>query len=124
LEYRIVLLYSRDRGRREAQIGATLEPGTADLGFRNRTAILFNIAPSRDVTFRGRDERGQPAMASLLIKDKVGRVYPARSKRLAPDFFFQDQVYRADGETVRLPPGDFTITCGPGPGDLPETPTI
>ena len=27
LEYRIVLLYSRDRGRREAQIGATLAPG-------------------------------------------------------------------------------------------------
>jgi hypothetical protein len=33
-------------------------------------------------------------MASFLIKDKAGHVYPARSKRLAPDFFFQDQVYR------------------------------
>ena len=47
LEYRIVLLYSRDRGRREAQIGASLGPGTEDIGFRNRTAVLFDVAPSR-----------------------------------------------------------------------------
>src|SRR5262245_3936198 len=41
LEYRIALLYSRDRGRREAQIGAMAGPGTEDIGFRNRTAVLF-----------------------------------------------------------------------------------
>ena len=44
LEYRIALLYSRDRGRREAQIGAVLGPGTEDIGFRNRTAVLFEVA--------------------------------------------------------------------------------
>src|SRR2546425_913125 len=68
LEYRIVLLYSRDRGRREAQIGAMLGSGTEDIGFRNRTGILFDIAPSHDVTFRVRDERGQPATSSFLIR--------------------------------------------------------
>ena len=124
LEYRIVLLYSRDRGRREAQIGASLGPGTEDIGFRNRTALLFDVAPSRDVTLRVRDENGRPSMASFVVKDKLGRVYPARSKRLAPDFFFQEQVYRADGETVRLPAGDFTITCGRGPEYIPETRTV
>jgi hypothetical protein len=46
LEYRIVLLYSRDRGRREAQIGANLGAGTADIGFRNRTAAPSTL-PSR-----------------------------------------------------------------------------
>ena len=121
LEYRIVLLYSRDRGRREAQIGATIGTGTADIGFRNRTAVLFDIAPSRDVTLRVRDESGRPTTASFVVQDKVGRVYPARSKRLAPDFFFQDQIYRADGETVRLPDGEFTVTCGRGPEYVPET---
>jgi hypothetical protein len=121
LEYRIVLLYSRDRGRREAQIGANLWAGTADIGFRNRTAVLFEIAESRDVTLRVRDENGKPTTASFLIQDKVGRVYPARSKRLAPDFFFQDRIYRADGETVRLPDGPFTVTCGRGPEYIPET---
>ncbi|MGH9254792.1 MAG: CehA/McbA family metallohydrolase [Vicinamibacterales bacterium] len=124
LEYRIVLLYSRDRGRREAQIGAQLDPGTEDIGFRNRAAVLFDVAPSRDVMFRVRDENGRPTTASFIIKDAIGRSYPARSKRLAPDFFFQDQVYRADGETVRLPAGEFTFICGRGPEYVPETRTV
>src|SRR5207249_1374080 len=121
LEYRIVLLYSRDRGRREAQIGAMLGSGTEDVGFRNRAAVLFDIAPSHDVTCHVRDERGQPVTASFLIRDSVDRVYPARPKRLAPDFFFQNQIYRADGETVRLPAGAFTMTCSRGPEYIPET---
>ncbi len=121
LEYRAVLLYSRDRGRREAQLGASLGPGTEDIGFRNRATVLFDVAPSDEVTLRVRDETDKPAMASFIVKDKVGRVYPARSKRLAPDFFFQEQIYRADGETIRLPAGEFTITCGRGPEYIPET---
>ena len=124
LEYRIALLYSRDRGRREAQIGAMAGPGTEDIGFRNRTAVLFEVTPSRDISLRVRDENGKPAMASFRIKDKVGRIYPARSKRLAPDFFFHEQIYRADGESVRLPAGEFTVTCGRGPEYIPETRTI
>lgn len=124
LEYRIALLYSRDRGRREAHIGASLGPGTEDIGFRNRAAVLFDVAPSRDVTLRVRDEIGRASMASFVVKDRFGRVYPARSKRLAPDFFFQEQIYRADGETIRLPAGEFTITCGRGPEYIPETRTV
>src|SRR5712692_2166278 len=124
LEYRILLLYSRDRGRREAQIGALLGSATDDIGYRNSTAVLFDIAASRDVTFRVHDERGQPTMASFVIRDSLGRVYPARSKRLAPDFFFQNQIYRTDGESVRLPAGEFTVTCGRGPEYIPETRTV
>ena len=124
LEYRIALLYSRDRGRREAQIGAMVGPGTEDIGFRNRTAVLFEVAPSRDISVHVRDENGKPAMASFRITDKVGRIYPARSKRLAPDFFFHEQIYRADGESVRLPAGEFTVTCGRGPEYISETRTI
>ena len=115
VEYRIVLLYSRDRGRREAQIGASVSPGTEDIGFRNRVAIVFTAAPSHDVTFRIRDEHGRPAIASLLVQDALGRVYPARSKRLAPDFFFQRQVYRGDGEHLRLPAGTYSLAAGRGP---------
>src|SRR5262249_2246621 len=59
-----------------------------------------------------------------VIKDKAGHVYPARGKRLAPDFFFQEQIYRADGETVRLPSGEFTAVCRRGPEYTPETKTI
>jgi hypothetical protein len=124
LEYRIVLLYSRDRGRREAQIGASLGPGTEDIGFRNRAAMLFEVAPSHEVRLRIRDENGRPSIASFIVKDAVGRVYPSRPKRLAPDFFFQDQIYRDDGESIRLPAGAFTITCGRGPEYIPETRTV
>ena len=120
VEYRIVVLYSRDRGRREAQLGAAVGSGTEDIGFRNRLALVFQIEPSHDVTLRVRDERGQAAVASFLVEDPVGRVYPARAKRLAPDFFFQKQVYRSDGETLRLPAGEYTFTVGRGPEYTPE----
>ena len=120
LEYRIVLLYSRDSGLREAQIGAAVGPGSEDIGFRNRLAVVFRIDPSHDLTLRVRDEHGRPAVASFFIEDRIGRVYPARAKRLAPDFFFQKHIYRADGETVRLPPGEYTMTCGRGPEYVPE----
>lgn len=120
LEYRIVALYSRDRGRREAQLGATAGTGSEDIGFRNRVAVMFQVEPSHDVTLRVHDEHGRPAVASLLVEDHVGRVYPARSKRLAPDFFFQKQVYRGDGEHVRLPAGQYTFTCGRGPEYVSE----
>ena len=40
-----------------------------------------------------------------MIRDAQGRVYPSPAKRLAPDFAFHPQVYRADGETVRLAAG-------------------
>ena len=120
LEYRIVLLYSRDGGQREAQLGATIGSGSEDIGFRNRTAVLFDVEPSHDVRLRVRDERGRAAMASFVVEDRLGRVYPARAKRLAPDFFFQKQVYREDGETLRLPAGDYTFTCGRGPEYVAE----
>ncbi len=124
VEYRIVLLYSRDRGRREAQIGASVSPGTEDIGFRNRVAIVFTAAASHELTFRIRDEHGRPAIASLLVQDTLGRVYPARSKRLAPDFFFQRQVYRGDGEHLRLPAGSYSLVAGRGPEYRPQTRTI
>ncbi|MFY9586341.1 MAG: hypothetical protein WAT66_02675, partial [Actinomycetota bacterium] len=35
--------------------------------------------------------------------------------RLAPDLFFQEQIYRNDGEVVLLPPGQFTMHASRGP---------
>jgi hypothetical protein len=42
LEYRILQLYSRDAGQREATLAFHVGQGTQDIGFRNETAILFN----------------------------------------------------------------------------------
>ena len=77
--------------------------------------MLFNIEQARPITLRVRDEKGEPSIASFTIKDLQGRIYPNPSKRLAPDFPFQPQVYRADGEQVRLPDGYYSIEYGGGP---------
>src|SRR5689334_11439901 len=88
LEYRIIQLYSRDAGRREAKISFNVGQGTQDIGFRNDTDILFNCRPAADVSLRVLDEYGKPTTASLIIRDAQLHVYPLQTKRLAPDFDF------------------------------------
>ena len=76
-----------------------------------------------------RDENGKSAQADYRLskaesspwaaKPLVG-IYPLPSRRVAsrdeyPDFFFQPQVYRSDGEHVYLAPGSYTVTCSRGP---------
>ena len=124
IEYRIIQLYSRDRGRREAQIGFNVGQGTQDIGYRNDVPILFNCLPSKDVTFRVADENGKPTTASFIIRDPQGRIYPAKTKRLAPDFSFHPQIYRADGEQIRLPAGVYTIEYTRGPEYLAQQQTL
>ncbi len=114
-EYRIIQLYSRDRGRREAQVSFNVGQGSQDIGFRNDVSILFNCLPAKDVTLGVLDEDGTPTVASFHIRDRQGRIYPAKSKRLAPDFSFQPQIYRADGERLRLPAGEYTLDVTRGP---------
>jgi hypothetical protein len=52
------------------------------------------------------------------------RVYPSPAKRLAPDFAFHHQVYRADGEQLGLPDGTYTIEFSRGPESIPYTTTL
>src|SRR5204862_587334 len=61
------------------------------------------------------DVDGKPTTGRFTFRDKAGRIYPPQAKRLAPDFFFQQQIYRPDGGTVLLPPGEFTMSYGRGP---------
>ncbi|MBI3879986.1 MAG: CehA/McbA family metallohydrolase [Verrucomicrobia bacterium] len=124
LEYRIVQLYSRDAGKREAKFSFNAGQGTQDLGFRNETDVLFTCAPAREIKLRVLDENKKPTTASFLIRDAQGRVYPSQAKRLAPDFAFHPQIYRADGETLRLPDGLFTIEFERGPESLRETRSV
>lgn len=53
-------------------------------------------------------------------------IYPLPSRRVAaydeyPDFFFQPQIYRADGEHVMLPPGKYNVTYTRGPEYVAQT---
>ena len=163
LEYAVVQLYSKDAGRREAEIGFNIGQGSQDIGFRNTINILFDILPAVKVVFHVKDETGSPVMASFVITDGIERliddsmqtnsraatdyryytaqleywqgkfpskgyhipnrlkgIYPLPSRRVAaydtyPDFFFQPQVYRKDGEHVLLAPGKYQVRFTRGP---------
>ena len=75
--------------------------------------VLASLAPSSrhpDYLIPARELRG---------------IYPLPSRRVAaydeyPDFFFQPQVYRSDGEHVLLPPGKYTIAFTRGPEYLTQ----
>lgn len=169
LEYAVVQVYSKDAGKREAEIGFNIGQGTQDIGFRNTINILFDIRPSVKVLLNVKDEDGSPTMASFVITDGIERIlndsikainrgpvdyrfttaqleywesyipaegyrvpsrltgiYPLPSRRVAafdpyPDFFFQPQVYRSNGEHVLLPPGKYTVRFTRGPEYLPQT---
>lgn len=141
LEYRIIQLYSRDAGKREASLAlehvvpggnaapnrktdAPVRPGAEMITAAAPVRITFDCAASHDVTFRVEDEKGLPTTAAFVIRDTQARVYPSQAKRLAPDFAFQPQIYRSDRETVKLPAGTYNITCSRGPESVPETKTL
>ena len=115
LEYLILEVYSRDSGQRAAEISFNVGQGSQDIGFRNDILVVFHALPSHTIKLHVLDENYQPTMASFTIRDQHGRLYPNPSKRLAPDFFFQPQIYRVDGETIDLPPGRYTMEVGSGP---------
>jgi hypothetical protein len=116
LEYRILQVYCRDSGRKEAALAFGL------WGDNNKPAAQsdpvtfdFESIPAVLVKLRVHDQDGKPVMASFVFRDRRGRVYPSMSRRLAPDFGFHPQVYRKDGETVSLQPGRYTVTWTRGP---------
>jgi hypothetical protein len=114
-EYAIALVYSLESGKREATFSFDVGQGTQDLGFRAEVPVLFDVRPGIRVKLSILDSDGKPTAGRFTFRDKAGRVHPPRPKRLAPDFFFQDQVYRHHGGSVLLPSGELTMQYGRGP---------
>lgn len=132
VEYAVLQVYSRDEGNRgltlSFNIGALRSSGTGSVpytpgnpGMRGETKINFDVGAAIPVKLDIKDEDGSPTAARFLVKDKHGHVYPYRSKRYAPDLFFQNHVYRYDGETIDLPPGEYTIDIKRGPHYTQQT---
>src|SRR5579871_625385 len=121
LEYRIVQIYCRDSGRKEATLQFNLSEGKRMIASGQPLRIDFESAPAVLVRLRVIDDDGQskrdgrPIVAAFTFRDHLGRVYPSPSRRLAPDFNFHFQVYRADGETIALQPGQYTVSYYRGP---------
>jgi hypothetical protein len=124
VEYRILQLFSRDRGTKKAYV--MLASGdTAMFAWATATRTgfwaTFDCRPSRDILLDIKDTDGAGCTASLVVRDTADRLYPAPAQRIAPDFDFQPQVYRASGETLRLPDGRYTIDAWRGPEYLRST---
>jgi hypothetical protein len=119
LEYRILQIYCRDAGRKEAKLGFSLWRSSGSKGqlvsASKQIPVDFESIPAVLVKLHVQDYDKKPTTASLIFRDNRGRVYPSQSRRLAPDFFFHAQIYRADGETVLLQPGEYTVTYTRGP---------
>jgi hypothetical protein len=119
VDYQVIQIFSRDRGKREMHLDfwTSTDPRA---GFHSYSAhrgvqLSFDCMPSSDVLLRIRDADGRACMASLVIKDRLNRVYPFQAMRLEPDMYFQPQIYRAAGESVRLPEGEYVIEARRGP---------
>ena len=95
LEYAIALIYSSESGRREATITFDVGQGTQDLGFRAEAPVLFTVKPAVAVRLSVLDHDGHPTTGRFQFEDQQGHVFPPQAKRLAPDLFFQKQIYRA-----------------------------
>jgi hypothetical protein len=134
LEYLVLQLFSRDRGERSAFLAfqAAVLPAPVRRGaplaevYSSLTATKlrkegsgfatsFECLPSIDVVLDIKDHDGASCTASVLVTDKIGRLYPAPTHRIAPDLRFHPQVYRATGESVRLPVGQYQIEARRGP---------
>lgn len=115
VEYAIALVYCHESGKREATLGFDVGAGTQDIGFRGEVPVLFDVQSAVPIKLSIKDFNGQPSAARLEFRDQRGRVYPLQAKRLAPDFFFQPQIYRQDGDTVLLPAGSLDMEFSRGP---------
>jgi hypothetical protein len=115
VEYAVALLYSSEASRREAPLAFDIGQGTQDLGFRAEVPGLLDVRPAGAVRLAVRDFDGQPTTARLTLSDARGHAFPPEAHRFAPDFFSQKHIYRADGSTVLLPPGQFTMAASRGP---------
>jgi hypothetical protein len=64
-------------------------------------------------------------LKTYKVPPRLIGIYPLPSRRVAaydqyPDFFFQPQIYRQDGEHVVLPPGKYNLTINRGPEYIPQ----
>ncbi|GEO07523.1 hypothetical protein SAE01_00190 [Segetibacter aerophilus] len=84
LEYVVLQLYTRSKGKREAQIGFNVGQGTQDIAFRNTVNILFDIKPAVKMIFDVKDEDNTPTIASFIITDNIERFGRTKERTETP----------------------------------------
>lgn len=125
VNYGVIFVTCNETGKREATLSFDVGQGTQDIGFRSDLPILFTSLPTYPLEIdRITDESGEDLMASLIIKDLDGLIYPGQTNRVSPDLWFQPQVYRTSGDIIQVPEGSYTVTCLRGPEYIPQTKNI
>ncbi|MER7251162.1 CehA/McbA family metallohydrolase [Kribbella sp. NPDC000426] len=132
VEYKVISLYSRDGGSQNGKLGFVLAVEEAEhsytrppfakawrrMGSQNlpyEASYEFDCLPARDIRFDIREPDGSSCVAALTVRDSQRRSYPSKGMRLAPDMFFHEHVYRATGEVITLPAGQYEISARRGP---------
>jgi hypothetical protein len=69
VEYRILQIYSRDAGQREAKLLFDVGQGTQDIGFRNELDLLFTCRKAETIALQIHDENDQPCTAAFEIRE-------------------------------------------------------
>lgn len=124
-EYRLFHVYCSGRQARTARIGFSASLDSLGLHSGNQSIQFdFDVEPSFDVTFDIRDDTDETCVASLVIRDQMGRIYPPQAMRVAPDMRFHPQIYRGHGETIRLPAGLYQIEARRGPEYLSSSTSV
>ncbi|HYK45463.1 MAG TPA: CehA/McbA family metallohydrolase [Parafilimonas sp.] len=92
-----------------------------DDGSPAMASFTFTDGIERVPDEKGTDYRLTLAQTEFQTSSKeLTGVYPLPSRRVAsydeyPDFFFQPQIYRSDGEHILLPPGTYNVAYTRGP---------
>ena len=116
VEYALALIYSSEAGQARGDDRLRRRPGDAGPRLPRRGAgpLRREARPSRSSSASATTTASRPPAASRSATARAASI-PPQAKRLAPDLFFQQQVYRPDGGVVLLPPGELTMTYGRGP---------
>ena len=115
LEYRIVQLYARDAGKREASIAVDVGQGSQDIGFRNDAPLLFTVRPSTEVTLRVLDEQTRPDLGVVRDRGRAGARLSLAGQAARARLRLPPAGLSRDGETIRLPEGDYDVEFTRGP---------
>ena len=101
LEYRIIQVYSRDAGRREAKFTFNVGQGTQDLGFRNEVDVLFTAERAPAITLEIREPgRGMRRVPMTGAPMRIGR---------APECELELKDNRVSRRHARLAPRDGVL---------------
>jgi len=87
LEYAIVQIYTRAKGKKEVKLGFNVGQGSQDIGFRNTIDILFECRPAVKVVFDVTDEDMKATMASFIITDGIDRFSKSGSEIYFPESY-------------------------------------